>query len=364
MGEAAPYRAGDASDARSIADALGPGTDLVGVASRDRELAKVEGLPECVDPGQLQLHTEFFPAGTLRVEAVLRADLHTQRIGVPVPGEARMGIIHQRVTIEALSDVAINQSGRATLQRLDPEPGKYTVRARLDGNCVEQKFTVPGGEAPVSTVRFSLKRGVLKVVGTARNDRIVVRHKPGGTKIQVVVDGKVKGEFVARDVARFKIQGGAGDDLLRNKTRFRSRMDGGPGDDSIFGGRGDDQVKGGSGDDLVKGGAGNDVINGGPGQDHLEGGLGRDTISGGRGEDDLFGDAGQDTLEGGAGNDDLNGGRQSDNLRGGPGDDTLCAGGDGRFDLDSLDGGSGADTARGASKDERRVSHRVERFRR
>lgn len=108
---------------------------------------------------------------------------------------------------------------------------------------MEQKFTVPGGE-PLSTVTCSLKDEVLTVVGTAGADRIVVRHKPGGTRIQVVVDGRVKGEFAARDVFSLKIKAGGGDDLLRNNTRFRSEMNGGPGDDSIFGGRGRDRAAG------------------------------------------------------------------------------------------------------------------------
>jgi choice-of-anchor C domain-containing protein len=57
---------------------------------------------------------------------------------------------------------------------------------------------------------------------------------------------------------------------------------------------------------------GNDVLNGGAGNDQLFGNGGNDTLNGGAGNDSLFGGAGDDTLRGGAGSDRLDGGAGTD----------------------------------------------------
>ena len=114
------------------------------------------GLPACVDAGPLQLHAEFFPAGTLQVEAVLRAELQTARVGVPMPGSAQMALIDPRFTLENLVDVLIDQEGEAVFQHLDPVSGTWLARGRLDDNCVEVAVEVPGTgsgtEEPIPTV--------------------------------------------------------------------------------------------------------------------------------------------------------------------------------------------------------------------
>lgn len=53
----------------------------------------------------------------------------------------------------------------------------------------------------------------------------------------------------------------------------------------------------------------------------LEGGGGNDDIWGRSGNDDLFGGSGNDTLDGGSGRDELRGGSGNDTLDGGSGDD-------------------------------------------
>jgi Ca2+-binding RTX toxin-like protein len=53
-------------------------------------------------------------------------------------------------------------------------------------------------------------------------------------------------------------------------------MDGGDGDDWLFGNSGDDVLNGDAGDDTIFGSVGNDVIRGGPGNDTLSGGMGAD----------------------------------------------------------------------------------------
>ena len=73
---------------------------------------------------------------------------------------------------------------------------------------------------------------------------------------------------------------------------------------SLLGEAGDDALRGFNGrDDVIQGGAGNDRLYGFTGDDVLEGGDGNDELYGGEGNDVLIGGAGNDVLEGGAGSD-------------------------------------------------------------
>ncbi|MBW8842874.1 MAG: cadherin domain-containing protein, partial [Sphingomonadales bacterium] len=85
----------------------------------------------------------------------------------------------------------------------------------------------------------------------------------------------------------------------------------------LFGGT----LNGGSGEDRLYGSLGSDTLNGMSGHDYLFGGLGNDKLNGGDGNDVLFGDLGSDTLNGGAGVDELFGGLGDDMLTGGTGAD-------------------------------------------
>ncbi|MGJ8609446.1 MAG: hypothetical protein ACSHWY_00025 [Octadecabacter sp.] len=152
------------------------------------------------------------------------------------------------------------------------------------------------------------------------------------------------------------LYGGAGHDTL----------DGGTGSDSLFGGNGDDWLSGGAGYDVVDGGNGMDWLYGGLGGDELRGGAGLDSLWGEDGNDILLGDDGDDWLDGGTGNDTLNGGAGHDTLWGGDGADRLIGlegddeiyGGygidevDGNTGVDHIFGGFGNDTLRGGDGDD------------
>ena len=138
----------------------------------------------------------------------------------------------------------------------------------------------------------------------------------------------------------------------------------GAGDDEIIGGEGSDDIQAGDGDDIVYGGLAPifpDALNipdedGDPVPDN-----GMDVIDGGAGDDQLFGQDDDDILIGGSGDDLLDGGVDDDDLDGGTGDDTLIggqgadvmAGGDDRDTFivdapedgfgDEIDGGDGGD---------------------
>ncbi len=72
----------------------------------------------------------------------------------------------------------------------------------------------------------------------------------------------------------------------------------------------------------MDGGSGDDKLYGGSGTDYLWGLSGNDTLDGGAGQDYLFGQDGNDILIGGGDKDKLNGGNRNDTLTGGFGADT------------------------------------------
>ncbi len=83
-------------------------------------------------------------------------------------------------------------------------------------------------------------------------------------------------------------------------------LEGGSGQQIIFGLGGNDQIDGGSGHDILCGGDGNDIINAGSGNDRVSGGPENDVISGGSGDDIIRGGDGNDTIDGGSGTNDIN----------------------------------------------------------
>ncbi len=172
--------------------------------------------------------------------------------------------------------------------------------------------------------------------------------------------------------------GGSGDDFI----------DGGKNDDQVFGLGGSDIISGGDDNDILLGDGllkddydtfesvksyldhGNDIIDGGNGDDYIYGQGGSDVLTGGNGKDIIFGDYlvgllpneyhGNDYLDGGSGNDELAGGGKDDIIYGGDGDDVLW--GDNAENLqplsaenngkDYLDGGKGNDQLEGGGNDD------------
>ena len=119
-------------------------------------------------------------------------------------------------------------------------------------------------------------------------------------------------------------------------------LNGGAGDDSLWGGEGDDILNGGAGDDTLLGGEDDDILNGDEGNDALYGQSGNDILNGGAGDDILDGGEGDDILNGGVGDDVLNGGKGYDILNGGAGNDILN-GGDWHKDRYEFEAGHGQD---------------------
>jgi Ca2+-binding RTX toxin-like protein len=195
----------------------------------------------------------------------------------------------------------------------------------------------------------------------------------------VVELGKVKAFGVSESRADFKeiiADAGVNNDTIDIRMDISARLNGGTGDDVLYGnnqsdklygdedadqliGRdGNDYLDGGDGKDRLYGDEGNDILLGGKDEDLLIGGKGNDILDGGSEDDKLYGDDGNDELKGMAGNDLLIGGLGEDTLRGGSGndnllgleDDDLLYGDEGN---DLLDGYGGNDTLRGGIGEDR-----------
>jgi hypothetical protein len=140
-------------------------------------------------------------------------------------------------------------------------------------------------EFPNCTIQGTISAEIL--TGTAGNDVICT----GGGDDQI---NALEGD----DLVIIQLDGyvqiilGKGDDVVHAESAVSLTVDGGAGDDEMFGS---------SGVDLLVGGPGNDSIEGGDGADDISGGSGEDSIAGGGGNDLLAGGGSIDVLNGGDG---------------------------------------------------------------
>ena len=158
-----------------------------------------------------------------------------------------------------------------------------------------------------------------------------------------------------------KILGGAGDDYIVAAVAggFVVRTNSGTTDEAksgyIYGGAGNDRIFGSAFKDSIFGDEGDDIIETGDGGDEAVGGDGNDKITGGAGVDYLFGRSGDDTIYGMGGDDIIEGHEGQDRLYGGEGADSISgdSGSQGlRTDDDYIEGGAGADTIHGGAGDD------------
>src|SRR5215211_7410595 len=128
-------------------------------------------------------------------------------------------------------------------------------------------------------VKAGIRRGQLNVLGTANNDRITLRLKPGNkSRLQVDVGGNGSAEFTFKRSAfnRIVVHGLSGVDALSiNESHgvFTNTEA-----TSLFGDNGNDLLRGGTGAEQLFGGSGNDTIDGKRGNDRIEGQAGSDLV--------------------------------------------------------------------------------------
>ena len=189
-----------------------------------------------------------------------------------------------------------------------------------------------------------------KVTGTAKADKITWLNSKLWQK-SLTVNG-----LGGNDVINFK------------KSKYKNKLNGGAGNDKIYGGKKNDTIHGNAGNDLLVSGAGNDKLYGDSGKNTIKGGAGNDSIYAGKGNDQIwggagndfidltkggknkvYGEAGNDTIkfgysdnyiDGGDGNDYINPSAGSNTIKGGAGNDTIITGIGGS---NNIDGGAGND---------------------
>jgi uncharacterized protein (TIGR03118 family) len=133
------------------------------------------------------------------------------------------------------------------------------------------------GTSPVTATLFD---GVLTVDGSQGNNNIKVQSSHGN--IQVTAGGKQIGSFGATSVNTVEVFGLGGNDTITvaSSVHATTLVDGGAGNDKIFGG---------GGPNILLGGPGGDILFGTAHRDILIGGTGRDTLLGFRDDDILIG---------------------------------------------------------------------------
>ena len=157
-------------------------------------------------------------------------------------------------------------------------------------------------------------------------DALVLRLAGGADEVRVYDQFRVDREALGTALAEIRFEDGTvwrdadlvaavqrlgdDDDLYVGFAELGDTVDGGEGQDRLYGLGGDDRLDGGAGIDRVDGGDGDDLLDGGAGDDggQVMGDLpGAGVMAGG-----LFGGAGDDRLDGGAGRDALSGGAGRD----------------------------------------------------
>lgn len=199
-----------------------------------------------------------------------------------------------------------------------------------------------------ATVRpfVTVKSGVAMVYGGSAADRIGIGSK--GSNYVFTVNGVTRA-YAKSAISSLQAYGFDGNDLIQLAEELLppSYLEGGNGNDVIYGSQGDDIINAGNGRDTVYTRDGTNRVAGGDDADTIWGGNGRDRLFGGKGNDSLSGGSGRDILSGDEGNDTLIGGASNDTLYGGDGDDIL----NGLNGADVIFGGPGFDQAKDDDRD-------------
>jgi uncharacterized delta-60 repeat protein len=198
------------------------------------------------------------------------------------------GRVVTRVRLDAAANAMLLLPGHRVLV------GGYGQSDRGDADFVLAQYQLDD-PAPISA---QVKQNVLRISGSQRGDVIRLRRENG----RILISG-VAGSFDPATFSGVVIDGNAGDDVIdASIASVPVTVNGGDGNDVIYGGAKADALSGGNGNDTIFGGGGSDTLHGNNGNDYLSGGAGADNLYGDAGNDQLLAlDGAIDTLDGGAG---------------------------------------------------------------
>jgi Ca2+-binding RTX toxin-like protein len=176
------------------------------------------------------------------------------------------------------------------------------VRLAASAAAVATAVAVAGAivAGPGTAAPSKLKHGVLRIKGTSASDKIALRLKagePGILQVDVGDDGSADFSFERADIEKIAVNAGAGDDLVRIDESngvftdsIQTRINGGDGNDALFGGAGAETLRGGDGNDSLDGNRGNDLALMGAGDDTFvwDPGDGSDVVEGQDGADTML----------------------------------------------------------------------------
>jgi Ca2+-binding RTX toxin-like protein len=193
------------------------------------------------------------------------------------------------------------------------QPTRSTIRARrlvglsvaAAGIAVAAAAILPAQGAAArhrhhrGPAHVRLEHHTLRVQGTEGDDAIALRLEagyPDVVQVDLGDDGSPDFSFPRAAIRAISVEARGGNDRVRIDdsngaftNSIPTRIDGGPGDDTIAGGVGAEQLVGGPGNDTIDGNGGSDVSDLGPGDDSFvwDPGDGSDSIEGGPGADTM-----------------------------------------------------------------------------
>ncbi|MFC1652647.1 PKD domain-containing protein [Planctomycetota bacterium] len=150
--------------------------------------------------------------------------------------------------------------------------GFYTVTVTITDDDKGQDVELND----IVAIGASAQSGILYVLGSNEDEKIVVKRDCSDpTKLLVHVRQKDSSTTdiyqVDANVSEIDVNARAGNDMIviSHALDYATRLEGGTGDDIVFGGSGDDDWDGGDGCDILIGGSGSDTLDGGDGWDLL-----------------------------------------------------------------------------------------------
>ncbi|MCE9639241.1 MAG: tandem-95 repeat protein [Betaproteobacteria bacterium] len=345
----------DLGDTLTYTATLGNDTALPSWLTFNAATRAFSGTPGSADAGDYAIKLTATDTGNLSVADVFNLSVTGGSTGLTLIGTPNKDVLTGGAGDDTIdgrgnSDLLLGNGGNDTFQ--------YFADGVWTGGFVARNDGSPGNPGTGKTAAIAGKNrsfdvlqggpGTDVLLGTAGNDAIFLDDSYSA----------FPGTRVPRLAGIERIEGGAGNDVIDLTSALYAYTD-----VTIDGGDGNDALWGSSGNDVLLGSGGNDDLFGGAGQDYLMGGGGNDTLNGDRGNDLLEGDEGNDALTDSFGNnlqytkdgnDTLAGGAGSEAFIGGKGNDTITT--DTGADVIVFNYGDGHDTVAASTGQDNTVS--------